>query len=116
MVIVLNALGLPAQDVALVYIIDWLLDRFRTAVNVLGDAYGSGIVEHLSRNELNDFEERQKQDMNDKILEKKSIVEPSPSSSAVSSLKSVNKHRESRDGMSFNNSAFVGDPNAKTKT
>lgn len=27
-------------------------DRFRTAVNVLGDAYGAGIVEHLSRNDI----------------------------------------------------------------
>ena len=27
-------------------------DRFRTVVNVLGDAIGAGIVEHLSRDEL----------------------------------------------------------------
>lgn len=27
-------------------------DRTRTAVNVIGDAYGAGIVEHLSRNDL----------------------------------------------------------------
>ena len=27
-------------------------DRIRTAVNVVGDAYGAGIVEHLSRNDL----------------------------------------------------------------
>lgn len=27
-------------------------DRFRTTVNVLGDAIGAGIVEHLSREEL----------------------------------------------------------------
>lgn len=29
-------------------------DRFRTAVNVLGDAFGAGIVEHLSRNDITD--------------------------------------------------------------
>lgn len=56
MVIVLNALGLPAEDISLVYIIDWLVDRFRTAINVLGDAYGSAIVEHLSRDDLAAFE------------------------------------------------------------
>ena len=28
--------------------IDWLLDRFRTTVNVWGDAVGSGVVESLS--------------------------------------------------------------------
>ena len=27
-------------------------DRIRTAVNVVGDAFGAGIVEHLSRNDL----------------------------------------------------------------
>jgi len=27
-------------------------DRFRTAVNVLGDSYGAGIVEHLSKADL----------------------------------------------------------------
>ncbi len=55
MVILLDAIGLPAQDVSLIIIIDWLLDRFRTAINVLGDAFGSGIVEHLSKKELQQF-------------------------------------------------------------
>jgi len=34
--------------------IDWLLyrDRIRTSINVLGDAYGAGIVYHLSKDEL----------------------------------------------------------------
>jgi len=27
-------------------------DRFRTAINVLGDAYGAGLVAHLARDEL----------------------------------------------------------------
>ena len=34
-------------------------DRFRTAVNVMGDVFGTGIVEHLSRDDLrkkDDFE------------------------------------------------------------
>uniref|UniRef100_H3AGN3 Amino acid transporter n=1 Tax=Latimeria chalumnae TaxID=7897 RepID=H3AGN3_LATCH len=52
MVIVLTAVGLPANDVTLIMAVDWLLDRFRTMVNVLGDAYGTGIVEKLSKNEL----------------------------------------------------------------
>lgn len=55
MVIVLNALGLPPENIGLVFIIDWLVDRFRTAINVLGDAYGSAIVEHLSQADLAAF-------------------------------------------------------------
>ena len=32
-------------------------DRFRTAVNVLGDSYGAGIVDHLCRNDLPPLDE-----------------------------------------------------------
>ncbi|WAR22812.1 EAA3-like protein [Mya arenaria] len=52
MVIVLSAVGFPVDDVALILAVDWLLDRIRTAVNVLGDAFGAGIVHHLSKAEL----------------------------------------------------------------
>uniref|UniRef100_A0A3B4ZP97 Amino acid transporter n=1 Tax=Stegastes partitus TaxID=144197 RepID=A0A3B4ZP97_9TELE len=51
MVIVLTAVGLPANDVTLIVAVDWL-DRFRTMINVLGDAYGAGIVQKLSKREL----------------------------------------------------------------
>lgn len=52
MVMVLNAVGLPAEDVTLIIVVDWLLDRFRTLINVLGDSVGAGIVNHLSKAEL----------------------------------------------------------------
>uniref|UniRef100_A0A8C5EUS1 Amino acid transporter n=1 Tax=Gouania willdenowi TaxID=441366 RepID=A0A8C5EUS1_GOUWI len=52
MVIVLTAVGLPANDVTLIVAVDWLLDRFRTMINVLGDAYGAAIVQKLSKREL----------------------------------------------------------------
>jgi Na+/H+-dicarboxylate symporter len=45
MVIVLNAVGLPIEGVALILSVDWLLDRFRTTVNVWGDSVGAGIIE-----------------------------------------------------------------------
>merc|ERR1711935_272568 len=35
MVMVLDTVGLPAEDVTLILAVDWLLDRFRTAINVL---------------------------------------------------------------------------------
>ncbi|XP_031554772.1 excitatory amino acid transporter 3-like [Actinia tenebrosa] len=52
MLIVLQAVGLPTDDIALIWSVDWFIDRFRTIVNVMGDAYGSGIVEHLSRDDI----------------------------------------------------------------
>lgn len=45
MIIVLNAVGLPLEGVALILSVDWFLDRFRTAVNAFGDAVGSAVVE-----------------------------------------------------------------------
>ncbi|MBM3779235.1 MAG: dicarboxylate/amino acid:cation symporter [Acidimicrobiia bacterium] len=48
MVLVLTAVGLPAEGVGLLLVIDWILDRFRTSVNVWGDAVGAAIVDrHL---------------------------------------------------------------------
>ncbi|GAB6029085.1 hypothetical protein CHUAL_004869 [Chamberlinius hualienensis] len=55
MIMVLNAVGLPAEDVMLIIAVDWLLDRFRTLINVLGDSVGAGIVNHLSKTELMKF-------------------------------------------------------------
>ena len=52
MVMVLDTVGLPAEEVTLIIAVDWLLDRFRTVINVMGDAFGAGIVDHLSREEL----------------------------------------------------------------
>jgi len=45
MLIVLNAVGLPVEYVGLILSVDWLLDRFRTAVNCFGDCCGSAVVE-----------------------------------------------------------------------
>lgn len=45
MLIVLNAVGLPLELIGLILPIDWLLDRFRTAVNTFGDSVGAAIVD-----------------------------------------------------------------------
>ncbi|XP_072013467.1 excitatory amino acid transporter-like [Amphiura filiformis] len=52
MLMVLTAAGLPTEDVALLFTIDWFMDRCRTTVNVLGDSYGAAIVHHLLRDDL----------------------------------------------------------------
>jgi Na+/H+-dicarboxylate symporter len=45
MVLVLNAVGLPTEGIALILLVDWLLDRFRTVVNVWGDCVGTAVVD-----------------------------------------------------------------------
>ena len=45
LIIVLNAVNLPVELAGLILSVDWLLDRFRTAVNVFGDACGAAVVE-----------------------------------------------------------------------
>lgn len=44
MVIVLDAVGIPLEGIGLLLSVDWLLDRFRTTVNVVGDSVGAAVV------------------------------------------------------------------------
>ncbi|XP_018621040.1 excitatory amino acid transporter 2b isoform X1 [Scleropages formosus] len=59
MLLILTAVGLPTQDISLLVAVDWLLDRFRTSVNVVGDSFGAGIVYHLSKEELDQLDAQQ---------------------------------------------------------
>lgn len=49
MVLVLQAVGLPAEGVGLLLAVDWVLDRFRTSVNVWGDAVGAAVLDRTTR-------------------------------------------------------------------
>ncbi|MBN3302276.1 excitatory amino acid transporter 5-like isoform X1 [Amia ocellicauda] len=53
MVIVLTSVGLPTDDITLIIAVDWALDRFRTMINVMGDALATGIMAHICRKDFN---------------------------------------------------------------
>ncbi|GAB0096838.1 Amino acid transporter [Sergentomyia squamirostris] len=51
-VVILATIDVPAEQVTLLFTVEWLLDRIRTTNNILTDCYAAAIVEHLSRHEL----------------------------------------------------------------
>ena len=53
MLIVLNAVNMPTEGIGLILAVDWLLDRFRTTVNVWGDSVGAAVVEPYLEIETN---------------------------------------------------------------
>ncbi len=63
MVMVLQAVGLPAEAIALLLPIDRLLDTIRTAVNVEGDLVGGLIVQELVGDENQISEDRPRSDV-----------------------------------------------------
>ncbi|VDL73329.1 unnamed protein product [Nippostrongylus brasiliensis] len=51
--LILNTVGLPIKDVSLLLTVDWLLDRVRTSINVLGDGFAAGVVAHILQSAAN---------------------------------------------------------------
>lgn len=47
MVLVLKSVGLPMEGIGLILAIDWLLDRFRTTVNVWGDCIAAAVIDRF---------------------------------------------------------------------
>ncbi|XP_032457530.1 excitatory amino acid transporter 3 [Nasonia vitripennis] len=62
LIMVLNSLGIPAEDVTLIIAVDTFVDRFRTMVNIVADTLGAGLISVLVKNE-------RKQSDNNKIYE-----------------------------------------------
>lgn len=52
LVLVVQAIDVPVPDITLLFAVDWLVDRFRSTNNCLGDCYTAAVVAHLSRDEL----------------------------------------------------------------
>ncbi|KAI1295498.1 Excitatory amino acid transporter 3 [Halotydeus destructor] len=50
--LILNAVGLPVEDVAIYLMAEFLVDRFSTVVNVIGDSFGAAILDHLCHDDL----------------------------------------------------------------
>ena len=61
MLIVLQAVGLDqySGDLAVILALDWLLDRVRTAVNLLSDAFGCVCVDYALKKGINGGDEQQ---------------------------------------------------------
>jgi len=53
-VMLCSVINLPTDNVSLLFAVDWLVDRFRTMNNLIGDCYTVAIVQHLSAKELED--------------------------------------------------------------
>uniref|UniRef100_A0A2S2P1S6 Amino acid transporter n=2 Tax=Schizaphis graminum TaxID=13262 RepID=A0A2S2P1S6_SCHGA len=51
-VMLCSVINIPTEDVSLLFAVDWLVDRFRTMNNLIGDCYTVAIVQHLSKEEL----------------------------------------------------------------
>lgn len=68
MVIVLNAVNLPVLQLSLIYIVDFIIDRFRTVVNVWSGAIVCGLIDHICPEHL--FEEEMKPEKYREILAK----------------------------------------------
>ncbi|MDC0267844.1 dicarboxylate/amino acid:cation symporter [bacterium] len=51
MAIVLGAVGLPVEYMAIILPVDWFLDRFRTMINAFGDSVGAAIVDETFEQE-----------------------------------------------------------------
>lgn len=66
MLIVLSTLNLPLEHLSFIIAVDWLLDRLRTSVNVLGDSYGCAIVAHMSKKQLKEIDEKEELEMQKK--------------------------------------------------
>lgn len=75
LVMVLDAIGIPAEDISLIIAIDWIVNRIRACVNIMGDAYGAAIIEHLSRRELAQLEESKQEEEEQHVKENGTSVE-----------------------------------------
>ncbi|XP_059203599.1 excitatory amino acid transporter 3-like [Centropristis striata] len=56
---VLTAVGLPGKDAAILVVVEWILDRCNTVINVMGDCIGVALVQQVSEHELRETQEEE---------------------------------------------------------
>lgn len=61
--IILEAIGLPTNDLSLILAVDWIVDRTTTVVNVEGDALGAGILHHINQKEMKKQQQQKLSDL-----------------------------------------------------
>ncbi|XP_003467517.1 neutral amino acid transporter A [Cavia porcellus] len=76
--IILEAIGLPTQDLSLILAVDWIVDRTTTVVNVEGDALGAGILHHLNQKAMKRSEQELSEVKVEAVPNYKSEEETSP--------------------------------------
>lgn len=76
--IILEAIGLPTNDLSLILAVDWIVDRTTTVVNVEGDALGAGILNHLNQRTVKKGEQELQEVKVEAIPNSKSEEETSP--------------------------------------
>ncbi|KAM9017504.1 neutral amino acid transporter A isoform 2-T2 [Ara ararauna] len=76
--IILEAIGLPTNDLSLILAVDWIVDRTTTVVNVEGDALGAGILNYLNEKEKKEKEQELKEVNVEAVANSKSEAETSP--------------------------------------
>ncbi|XP_068796814.1 neutral amino acid transporter A [Struthio camelus] len=76
--IILEAIGLPTNDLSLILAVDWIVDRTTTVVNVEGDALGAGILHYLNEKAKKDKEQELKEVSVEAVPNSKSEGETSP--------------------------------------
>ncbi|XP_031455281.1 neutral amino acid transporter A [Phasianus colchicus] len=76
--IILEAIGLPTNDLSLILAVDWIVDRTTTVVNVEGDALGAGILNYLNEKEKREKEQELKEVNVEAVANNKSEEETSP--------------------------------------
>ncbi|XP_071359949.1 excitatory amino acid transporter 3-like [Trachinotus anak] len=58
---VLTAVGLPAKEASILVVVEWLLDRCNTVINVMGDCIGVAIVHQVSKKDLEEMDDQEQE-------------------------------------------------------